>query len=278
MEVHLKLLLQGGHVWDFCCSDDDPVVFGLVSALPGADVAGNLPPDGLIQIETRTGERLFLTRSSLVSLEVARIDNPLKFLGTKRLSKPSDDIPAGYLIPSPFVLTHDALPGDVHAALVAHAINQNVGTVLSQTKLRELALGPVEKAVAERLRSHIAEGGAILGLAEPVEVELNLRLLAVGDTQALALDKSPVDVAYLVYHFHKQPKKFTGGGIRVFDSQAGNATSPTRFRDVEIGDNDLLIFPAHLVSAGLPVRCPEGAFEDSLFVIHGVLRRREAHD
>jgi hypothetical protein len=210
-----------------------------------------------------------------VSLEVARIDNPLKFLGTKRLSKPSDDIPAGYLIPSPFVLTHDALPGDVHAALVAHAtINQNVGTVQSQTKLRELTLGPVEKAVAERLRSHIAEGGAILGLAEPVEVELNLRLLAVGDTQALALDKTSVDVAYLVYHFHKQPKKFTGGGIRVFDSQAGNATSPTRFRDVEVGDNDLLIFPAHLVSAGLPVRCPEGTFEDSLFVIHGILRRR----
>src|SRR6476469_8070425 len=57
MEIRVKLLLQGGHGWEFCCKDDDPIVFGLVSALPGADVGGNLPPDGLVQIETRTGER-----------------------------------------------------------------------------------------------------------------------------------------------------------------------------------------------------------------------------
>jgi hypothetical protein len=76
MEVRVKLLLRGGHGWEFCCNDDDPIVFGLVSALPGADVGGNLPPDGLVQIETRTGERLFLTRSSLVSVEIVPVADP----------------------------------------------------------------------------------------------------------------------------------------------------------------------------------------------------------
>lgn len=278
MEVRLKLLLQGGHVWEFCCSDDDPIVFGLVSALPGADIAGNLPPDGLVQIETRTGERLFLTRSSLVSLEISPINDPLKFLGTRRLRGISKIIPPGFLIPSPFVLTHDALSGDTHAALIAHALNENAGTVQLRGKLRELALGSIETAVAETLRSHVSKGGAILGLAEQVELELKLLLFAIGDTQALVLDTSPLDIAYLVYQFHKQPKKFTGGGMRLFDSQSDSAAGQARFRDVEIGDNDLLFFPAHVVSAGLPVHCPEGGLEDRLFVLCGALRRRRAHD
>ena len=108
MEVRVRLLLRGGHGWEFCCKDDDPIVFGLVSALPGADVGGNLPPDGLVQIETRTGERLFLTRSSLVSVEIVPVADPLKFVGTKRLAAPSDSFPPGASVPSPFVLANNA--------------------------------------------------------------------------------------------------------------------------------------------------------------------------
>jgi mannose-6-phosphate isomerase-like protein (cupin superfamily) len=80
MEVRVKLLLRGGHSWEFSCKDDDPILFGLVSTLPGADVAGNLPSDGLIQIETRAGERLFLTRSSLVSVEIAPVVAPANLM------------------------------------------------------------------------------------------------------------------------------------------------------------------------------------------------------
>src|SRR3974377_92201 len=145
MEVNLKLLLQGGHVWDFCCSDDDPIVFGLVSALPGADIAGNLPPDGLVQIETRTGERLFLARSSLVSVEIVPVANPLSFLGIKRLATPSASLPTGASVPSPFVLTNDVLPDDVHLALVAHVLSQDAGAVRSLNGMRELDLAPLEE-------------------------------------------------------------------------------------------------------------------------------------
>jgi hypothetical protein len=56
MDVVVRLSLQGGHKWDFCCHEDDPIIIGLMSALPGADLERNLPADGLIQLETRTGE------------------------------------------------------------------------------------------------------------------------------------------------------------------------------------------------------------------------------
>ena len=88
MDVQVKLWLHGGHVWEFCCDEDDPLIFGLVSGLPGADLGGNLPRDGLIQIETRTGERLFLARSSLVSVDVVPIVDELQFLSANRLASP----------------------------------------------------------------------------------------------------------------------------------------------------------------------------------------------
>jgi SM-20-related protein len=280
MEVRVKLLLRGGHGWEFCCKDDDPMVFGLVSALPGADLAGNLPPDGLVQIETRTGERLFLTRSSLVSVEIAPVANPLKFLGVKRLAAPSAGISTGASIPSPFVLANDALPDEVHAALLAHVLGHDAEAVRLHSGMRELDLGPLEEPVAKALRSYAAEGVAILRIPDQTEVELRLRLFAIGDTQAVSWEPNPADVLYLMYHFYKQPKGFTGGGIRLFDGRTGNGMrcAMTSFRDVEIGDNDVLIFPEKVVGAGLPVRCPTRAFADELFVVRGIMRRGTASE
>ena len=280
MEVRVKLLLRGGHGWEFCCKDDDPIVLGLVSALPGADSAGNLPPDGLVQIETRTGERLFLTRSSLVSVEIVPVANPLKFVGIKRLAAPSASFPTGASVPSPFVLANDALPDDVHAALIAHVLSQDAEVVRSHNGMRELDLGPLEEPVAKALRSQVAHGVAILGIPDQAEVELEFRLFAIGDTQAISWEPNPADVLYLLYHFYKQPKGFTGGGIRLFDGRTENGMrrAMASFRDVEIGNNDMLIFPEKVVGAGLPVRCPTRAFADGLFVVRGIMRRGPASE
>jgi hypothetical protein len=280
MEVRVKLLLRGSHCWEFCCDDDDPIVFGLVSALPGADVGGNLPHDGLVQIETRTGERLFLTRSSLVSLEIAPVADPLKFVGTKRLAAPSDSFPPGTSVPSPFVLANNALPDDVHAALIAHVLNQDAAAMASWSGMCELSLGPLEDPVVRALRSRIAHGGSIIGVSDQTEIEVEISLFAIGDTQAVSWDHTPADILHMMYHFHKQPKGFSGGGVRLFDGRIENGMkhATASFRDVEIGDNNLLIFPQNVVSAGLPVRCPTRSFVDGLFGIRGSLRRGRASE
>lgn len=73
MDVSVKVSLVGGHHWTFTCDRDAPIVFGLVAALPGATVDAALPPDGLIQIESQTGERMYVTRASLVAVTVQEI-------------------------------------------------------------------------------------------------------------------------------------------------------------------------------------------------------------
>src|SRR5262249_41158745 len=148
-------------------------------------------------------ERLFLTRSSLVSLEIVPVDDPLKFVGTKRLAAPSDSFPPNSSVPSPFVLANDALPEDLHRGLIAHALKQEAPEL--RDGRRELDLGPFEQPVATALRSQIAQGGTILGVPEQVKVKLELRLLAIGDAQAVSWNPDPTHILHVVYHFHKPP-------------------------------------------------------------------------
>ena len=70
MDVQVKVWLRDGHVWKFCCDEDDEILAGLVSALPDAAASISLPNNSVVQIEARTKERLFFPRGSLVAVSV----------------------------------------------------------------------------------------------------------------------------------------------------------------------------------------------------------------
>jgi len=270
MDVLVRLSLQGGHKWEFCCEKDDPIIIGLMSALPGADLGGNLPADGLIQLETRTGKRLFLTRFSLVSMSIVPVTDEIlssNFLTTslKRQSEASK--------PASFVLVTDALPAEVHRILTEQTLACETAKQDEATNTtRELSLGALHESVAKALQLHIERYLATLGITESCERHLQLRLFAIGNGGSISWEMEPEETASLVYHFHQDPKAFKGGGVRLFDGTIKNDVyGRATFRDVEIKDNTALIFPGDVVSAGLPVYCASGAFTDSLFVLQGSL-------
>jgi hypothetical protein len=279
MDVQVRLSLQGGHVWEFCCDEDDPIVFGLVSALPGADAGAKLPPDGLVQVEAKSGERLYFTRSSLVSVEIIPMDDDMAFRGVRRLAASSITVPGSMSTPSPFILVPDALSSECHRALIEHALSQENSVASLQNAVqrgpRELELGSLEDTLARAIDVPLGKSRAALGVSDPIKTRIHCCLLAVGDGGAVTLDMNADNLLCFAYHFHRQPKNFTGGGIRLFDGvfelEARRATSS--FRDVDIADNTLLIFPGQVVNAGLPVRCEAHAFADQLFVVCGALRR-----
>jgi hypothetical protein len=273
MDVQVKLWLQGGHVWEFCCDEDDPIVFGLVSALPGVDSGANLPPNGLIQIETRTGERLFLTSSSLVSVDIVRVTDEMQLLAANRLAAPlPDSYPS---TPAPFVLVPNALPDEVHRVLVDHVLVQ--GTEAKQQPVDgifQLNLFPLVQAIEEGFRVHVDKGRSKLNIPETSAVRFEL--FAIGDGKSMTWKNEADEIGSLIYQFHKRPKAFTGGGIRLFDSRTdSDARESSTFRDLEIKDNSVLIMPEKVVSAGLPVHCPTRAFADGLFVLRGSIRHRQ---
>jgi SM-20-related protein len=66
-----------------------------------------------------------------------------------------------------------------------------------------------------------------------------------------------------VYYFHRVPKAYSGGELRLFSLQEAGA-----FTDSTPEDNMLLVFPALVPHEVRPVHCPSRAFRDSRFAIN----------
>jgi SM-20-related protein len=277
MDVQVKLSLQGGHAWDFCCDEDDPIVFGLVSSLPGANLGGHAAPDGLIQVQTPAG-RLYITRSSLIGVEIIPVANASRNDRPDRFVVPSSGFHGGMAAPSPFVSAPAILSRDVHNALLEHALSQHDATSQGLDDILRLDPGSFRKDVEKAFQACFDKSRPAFNLAEDQAFHIESELFSLGNAQALPTEARSDDVLTFVYHFHKSPKAFTGGGVRLFDGQTDNGMirASDSFRDLEIKDNALLMFPSYVVCAGLPVHCSTQAFADGLFAIRGTLHKGAA--
>lgn len=74
-----------------------------------------------------------------------------------------------------------------------------------------------------------------------------------------------------VYYFHRLPKEFSGGVLRIYPL-AGSKNS-TAFVDIEPTNDTLAFFPAWFPHEVLPVACASGRFEDSRFAINYWIHR-----
>ena len=72
-----------------------------------------------------------------------------------------------------------------------------------------------------------------------------------------------------VYYFHREPKAFSGGALRLHA-----IADESRFIDIEPVHNTLLAFPAWAPHQVRPVSVPSGAFMDARFAINCWLWRR----
>jgi SM-20-related protein len=73
-------------------------------------------------------------------------------------------------------------------------------------------------------------------------------------------------VVSAVYYFHRLPKSFSGGALRVYPL-AGREKSNT-FVEIEPVNDTLVFFPWWFPHEVLPVVCPSGQFEDSRFAVN----------
>jgi SM-20-related protein len=75
-----------------------------------------------------------------------------------------------------------------------------------------------------------------------------------------------------VYYFHREPKGFSGGELRL----SSIARDMPTLRDIVPERNCLVAFPSWTPHEVLPVRCPSGQFADSRFAINLWARRLRA--
>ena len=78
-----------------------------------------------------------------------------------------------------------------------------------------------------------------------------------------------------VYFFHREPKQFSGGELRIYDSrrESDNYTPTANYRTIVPEQNQLVVFASGLSHEITPVDCPSGQFADSRFTVNGWIHR-----
>jgi SM-20-related protein len=78
-----------------------------------------------------------------------------------------------------------------------------------------------------------------------------------------------------VYFFHREPKAFSGGELRIYDSAPENHghRAASSYRVIVPEQNQLVLFASGLSHEITPVRCPSGQFVDSRFTVNGWLHK-----
>lgn len=147
--------------------------------------------------------------------------------------------------------------------------------------MRLQQLGDLEGELEARARETLPEMVQQLGAAcfEPSKFELEM--VAHGDGAFYGRHRdtnvfhgpafSNRRIISAVYYFHRVPKAFSGGILRIY-SFAGDKNTGT-FIDIEPTNDTLVFFPSWFPHEVLPVACPSGRFEDSRFAINCWVRR-----
>jgi SM-20-related protein len=78
-----------------------------------------------------------------------------------------------------------------------------------------------------------------------------------------------------VYFFHREPRQFEGGELRIHDSRLedGDYVSEGSYQTIVPQQNQIVFFPCELLHEITPVNCASQLFADSRFTLNGWLRR-----
>jgi predicted 2-oxoglutarate/Fe(II)-dependent dioxygenase YbiX len=98
-----------------------------------------------------------------------------------------------------------------------------------------------------------------------------------GDFFAVHTDNGTPEIAHrrisYVYYFHREPKQFSGGHLRLYDTlfQGGYGKLGRRAADIDPPRNGLIIFPTFIYHEVTPIRCVSTAFIDQRLTLNGWL-------
>ena len=78
-----------------------------------------------------------------------------------------------------------------------------------------------------------------------------------------------------VYFFHREPRQFEGGELRIHDSRLkdGVYVSENSYQAIVPEQNQIVFFPCEMLHEITPVKCASQLFADSRFTLNGWLRR-----
>ena len=284
--VNVEILLTGGHRQSLQLDADSPILRGLLDALV-ARLAGTSQRAVLFQLPLDEGRAaLTFTSDQLVALTT----EPAVLAGTEDLIVTADTLT---LIPARYVRFTEVLGVAAKTRLLDEAIARaperapsRVTSNIPDYRRSRVVNRPGDLAadLVDRVRDRLPELCARLDVAPfPIgDIEAQLTVHSEGDYFHVHTDNADDEtrsreISY-VYYFYRQPKRFTGGELALFDTQFENGRSRAVGPPVVIEpeDDSLVVFPSSCLHEVRPVHMLSVDPEDGRFTINGWVRRAVA--
>jgi hypothetical protein len=139
-----------------------------------------------------------------------------------------------------------------------------------------LELGKHQEVVLQKIRGVLPLVLEKLGIEEfpVVHAEAQITASNDGDFFRAHSDDAQEMIASrrmtFVYFFHREPRPFRGGELRLYDSLQN---VPGGYQSIVPQQNQIVFFPCSVLHEITPVECPSGAFADSRFTLNGWLHK-----
>ncbi len=142
-------------------------------------------------------------------------------------------------------------------------------------------VGKCQEVMLDRIRTALPQVLGKLGMEKftIAGVEAQITASNEGDFFHFHSDNASERVAsrYLtfVYFFHREPRGFDGGGLRIHDARLANGeyVSEGTYQTIIPQQNQIVFFPCEMLHEITPVKCSSQRFADSRFTLNGWLRR-----
>ncbi len=287
-DISVTLLLNGGHSRTLYLKPGDPLLTALLAAMGEKCQTPSRPPR-LFNLRVDDGRHSLIVSSSDVAGLL--IDPPLMNEEGRRIAgqDPSRSLGGGH-VKSPYMLMENFVEPALHAELMRFIAAREKDFVPSTvstedtTYRRSLVLHEFPKFAdyfRTRIRALAPQLIKPLGISElPIgEIECQLTASNDGDYFRLHNDSGSPDTLSrqltYVYYFNKEPKAYSGGEFRLYNSNVVNNRYECGEKaiDLEPKNNSILFFPSYCHHEVLPIRCPSQSFIDSRFTINGWVRR-----
>ncbi len=289
--LKLTVLLEGGG-GDSLIVDAD----GAVHRQLRAALAGTLPAGTLLDLPLRPEVTLTIPAARLIGL-LAEPEAAAAVALPAPAPLPAVEAPVG--VPAPgepngvrtvfCAQVPDVLSPDEHAALLAFVQRSEksfVGTTTSTARgnSRESSVLYQFAPFDELLRNKVRQ--LMPAVCEALKIPLcngniEAQLTSHNDNNFYKVhnDNGSADTAHrvltFVYYFHRQPKAFSGGELRVYDHKVHNGYhyAADTYRTVQPSDNSIVFFASEEMHEVTMVQCESRAFLDSRFTINGWISR-----
>jgi SM-20-related protein len=277
-QINLTLLLAGGHRQTMAVSREAPLLRQLIGAIQ-AKGRGEV---GSFNLRVEGGKQsLLFSSTDLVGIMT---DPPISFEAPQAAGQEGPVVKSRYFLFDKFLdpAEHKSLL-DLVARSERRFVDSSVSTNDPDYRRSQVLhdIPEVQKLFRDKLAPVAPRLMQDLGIAPFKVGDIEVQLTAHGDGNYFKLhnDSGSPDTATrgltYVYYFFNEPKQFSGGALRLYDSVIRNDQyhCGPHAADVEPRNNSIIVFAPHLHHEVLPVRVPSGKFRDGRFTVNGWLRR-----